>query len=74
MISSRRGRVQHHDPGMLGLWRVVCGVYKLVESGTKKIVLSIIILLPIYGNRQLVSGEQDRVVFTLFHMSLLCRA
>jgi hypothetical protein len=74
MISSRRGRVQHHDPRMLGLWRVVRGVYKLVESGTKKNVLSIIILLPIYGNRQLVSGEQDRVVFILFHMSLLCRA
>jgi hypothetical protein len=73
MISSRRGRV-HHDPEMLGLWRVVCGVYKLVESGTKKNVLSIIILLPIYGNRQLVSGKQDRVVFILFHMSLLCRA
>jgi hypothetical protein len=36
MISSHRGRVQHHDPVMPWLWRVVCGVYKPIESGIQK--------------------------------------
>jgi hypothetical protein len=69
VTSSHCGRINHHDPRMPGLWHVVCGVYKPAESGTKKIVLSVFILLPIYRNRQLVSGEQDRIVFIPLHVS-----
>jgi hypothetical protein len=51
LISSHRGSVHRYDPGMPGLWHVVCGVYKPAESRTKGIVLSFFILLPIYRNR-----------------------